>query len=91
MAEICPGDIDTPLLDMAPNDHSNGGIRERVHEIGLEITPVEAVADAAWAAVHGNRIHTLVGKTARQSWFAARWLRGKMRKRSRMFTRPMGD
>lgn len=89
--DLMPGFIDTPLLDMAPNDHSNGGIRERVHEIGLEITPVEAVADAAWAAVHGNKIHTLVGKTARQSWFAARWLPGKLRKRSRMMTRPMGD
>ncbi len=89
--DLMPAFIDTPLLDMAPNDHSNVGIRERVHEIGLEISPVEDVADAAWAAVHGNKLHTLVGKTARQSWFASRWMRGSLRKRSRMMTRPMGD
>ncbi|MGH6785952.1 MAG: SDR family oxidoreductase [Novosphingobium sp.] len=89
--DLMPAFIDTPLLDMAPNDHSNGGIRERVQEIGLEISPVTDVAEAAWAAVHGDRVHTLVGKTARQSWFASRWLPGKLRKRSRMLTRPMGD
>ena len=89
--DLMPAFIDTPLLDMAPNDHSNGGIRERVQEIGLEISPVEDVAEAAWAAVHGKKLHTLVGKTARQSWFAARWMRGKLRTRSRAFTRPMGD
>jgi NAD(P)-dependent dehydrogenase (short-subunit alcohol dehydrogenase family) len=91
VCDLMPGFIDTPLIDMAPNDHSNGGIRERVLEIGLEISPVGDVAEAAWAAVHGTKLHNLVGKTARRSWFAARWMRGTMRKRSRMFTRPMGD
>ena len=89
--DLMPAFIDTPLLDMAPNDHSNGGIRELVREIGLEISPVEDVAEAAWAAVHGTKLHTLVGKTARQSWFASRWMRGSMRKRARMFTRPIGN
>lgn len=88
--DLMPAFIDTPLLDQNPNAQSNGGIRERVQEAGLEISPVSDVAEAAWAAVHGDKLHTLVGKTARQAWFAARWLRGTMRKRSRAFVRPMG-
>ncbi len=89
--DLMPAFIDTPLLDMAPNQHSNEAIRGRVTAAGLEISPVEDVAEAAWAAVHGERLHTLVGKTARQVWFAARWLPGRVRKRARSLTRPMGD
>ncbi len=89
--DLLPAFIDTPLLDQNPNARTNGGIRERVKEAGLEISPVGDVAEAAWAAVHGDKLHTLVGKTARQAWFAARWLRGRMRQRSQAFVRSMGD
>ena len=89
--DLMPAFIDTPLLDMAPNAQTNGAIRERVQDVGLEISPVSDVADAAWTAVHGEALHTLVGKTARQSWFASRWMRGQMRKRTRAFTRPRSD
>ena len=87
---LCPSFIDTPLLEHAPNAKSNEGIRERVKAAGLEITPVEEVAKAAWEAVHGDRLHTLVGKTAKQIGFAARWMPGRVRKQTRTSFRPLG-
>ena len=90
VCDLMPGFIDTPLLDHAPNRASNEDIRGRVTEAGLEITPVEKVADAAWAAVHGDRLHTLVGKTARRLSFAAKWLPGRLRKETRKSRRALG-
>lgn len=87
---LMPGFIETPLLDHAPNRTSNEDIRTRVRGAGLEITPVGEVADAAWAAVHGDRVHTLVGKTARRLAFASRWLPGALRKQMRASERPLG-
>ena len=89
--DLMPGFIDTPLLDHAPNQTSNEQIRGRVQGAGLEISPVSDVADAAWAAVHGEKLHTLVGKTARQLAFAARWLPGRLRKQTRSSSRPLGS
>lgn len=88
---LMPGFIDTPLLEHAPNAKSNDAIRQQVIDAGLEITPVDDVAAAAWAAVHGKRLHTLVGKTARNLAFGARWLPGKVRKQSRASARPLGS
>lgn len=77
--DLVPGFIDTPLLDnVVPG--SNDRTREKVAQAGLEITPVERVSEAAWAAVHGDTLHTLVGKTARRLTFAARWMPGRLRK-----------
>ena len=45
---LCPGFIDTPLLDHNPNAQSNEQIRGRVQRAGLEISPVSDVAEAAW-------------------------------------------
>ena len=87
---LCPSFIDTPLLEHAPNARSNEGIRQRVIAAGLEITPVEDVAQAAWDAVHGDRLHSLVGKTAKQIGFAARWMPGRVRKQTRASFRPLG-
>ena len=87
---LCPSFIDTPLLDKTPNHGTNEAIRDRVTDAGLEITPVEEVAKAAWDAVHGDRLHTLVGKTARQIGFAARWMPGRVRKQTRSSFRPLG-
>ncbi len=89
--DLMPGFIDTPLLDHAPNQGSNEAIRGRVTEAGLEITPPLAVAQAAWDAVHGERLHTLVGKTARSLAFGARWLPAKVRKQARGMSRPLGQ
>lgn len=87
---LMPGFIDTPLLDHAPNRASNEDIRTRVRGAGLEITPVGAVADAAWAAVHGEKLHTLVGKTARRLTFISRWMPGALRKQMRRAKRATG-
>jgi NAD(P)-dependent dehydrogenase (short-subunit alcohol dehydrogenase family) len=90
VADLMPGYIDTPLLDQPPNQASNQGIRDMVKQSGMEISPVGDVAEAAWNAVHGTRLHTLVGKTARFAAFAARWMPGKTRKESRKSFRSLG-
>ena len=78
--DIVPGFIETPLLDRVAGN-TNRSIRETVVAAGLELTSADAVAEAAWAAVHGNRVHTYVGKTAHRLAFAARWMPGNLRKR----------
>ena len=62
---------------------SNRTIRDSVAAAGLELTPVGDVAHAAWAAVHGDKVHTYVGKTAHRLAFAARWTPKALRKRMR--------
>ncbi|MFT2536434.1 SDR family NAD(P)-dependent oxidoreductase, partial [Escherichia coli] len=47
---LMPSFIDTPLLK-ANVSGSNRSVREAVTEGGLEITPVDDVAKAAWEAV----------------------------------------
>ena len=64
-------------------DLMHASIREQVLSSGLEITPVSEVGEAAWQAVHGDKLHTTVGKTAKRVAFAARWMPGKMRKEAR--------
>ena len=80
--DLVPGFIDTPLL-RGPVTGSNRSIRETVIERGLELTSAEDVAEAAWAAVHGDRVHTYVGPTARRLAFASRWMPGRLRKMMR--------
>lgn len=80
--DLLPSFIETPLLDATTGD-SNRSVRESVVAAGLELTPVDAVAEAAWAAVHGDKVHTYVGKTARRMAFAARWMPNSMRKMMR--------
>ena len=87
---IMPSFIDTPLLDHSPNAKSNEDIRTRVTEAGLEITAVDNVARAAWDAVHSNKLHTVVGKTAKTLAFGSRWLPGRVRKQTRASARPLG-
>ncbi|MEI9926408.1 MAG: SDR family oxidoreductase [Sphingomonas sp.] len=79
---LMPSFIDTPLLD-AVSPGSNRTARESVREAGLEFTPLETVAEAVWNAVSGDKVHVIVGKTARQLAFAARWMPGALRKRMR--------
>lgn len=79
---LMPGFIDTALL-AAPVGGSNRTAREAVVAAGLEFTPVEVAADKAWVAVQGDRVHTLVGPTARRLAFAARWLPGRLRRSMR--------
>lgn len=84
---LMPSFIDTPLLAGPAGGSGTVSKRDRVIEAGLEFTPVEIVAQAAWDAVHGHRLHTLVGRTARRIALAARWYPGLVRKRGRKLMR----
>mgnify|MGYP000550016257 CR=1 FL=1 len=72
----------SPLLD-AVSHGSNQTARESVRAAGLEFTPVETVAQAVWDAVHGDRLHMIVGRTAQRLAFAARWFPGRLRSQMR--------
>ena len=80
--DLMPSFIDTPLLNRVVAN-SNHTTRDVVREAGLDFTPVEQVAQAAWDAVHGDKVHTLVGKTAHRLGWAARWIPGRLHKRMR--------
>jgi NAD(P)-dependent dehydrogenase (short-subunit alcohol dehydrogenase family) len=80
--DLVPSFIETPLLDGVAGG-TNRSIRETVTGAGLELTPVSDVAAAAWDAVHGDKVHTYVGKTAKRMAFAARWMPGGLRKQMR--------
>ena len=80
--DLMPGFIDTAILD-TPIPDTNRTARDAVVDAGLEFTPVETVAQAAWDAVHGERVHAVIGKTARRLTFAARWMPGRLRKMMR--------
>jgi NADP-dependent 3-hydroxy acid dehydrogenase YdfG len=90
VCDLMPGFIDTPLIDMNPNQQSNEHIRGRVMDAGLEISPVSDVAEAAWKAVHGKDLHNRVGKSAHRLAFAARWMPGRLRKMTRSSGQPLG-
>ena len=79
---LMPSFIDTPLLDVMTAG-TNRSAREGVKSAGLEFTPVEVVAQAAWDAVQGEALHVPVGKTAKSLAFMARWAPGMLRKRIR--------
>lgn len=80
---LMPSFIDTPLLHGPAGANSNQWKRDAVVAAGLEFTPLDEVAAAAWSAVHGSRLHTLVGMTARQIGFAAKWTPALLRRRAR--------
>ncbi|MEH3122614.1 MAG: SDR family oxidoreductase [Sphingomonas phyllosphaerae] len=75
---LMPSFIDTNLLS-APIPGTKYTARDLVVRRKMEFTPVETVAEKAWAAVHGDRVHTVVGKTAERMAFAARWMPGRLR------------
>lgn len=80
---LMPSFIDTPLLAGPANASTNRAKRDAVVAAGLEFTPVERVAEAAWDAVHGARLHTLVGRTARTLALVAKWAPGLARRRGK--------
>ena len=79
---LMPGFIDTPLLNTTVAG-SNRSVRENVVDRGLEITPVDDVAEAAWRAVHENTLHWPVGKTAKRMALLSRWAPGLLRAQMR--------
>jgi NAD(P)-dependent dehydrogenase (short-subunit alcohol dehydrogenase family) len=88
---LMPGFIDTPLLQNAPSRASTAKIRENVVAAGLEFTPVEQVAEAAWQAVHGERLHHLIGKTARRLRFMGKWGPNALRRYARQLAEARED
>lgn len=90
VASVCPAFIETPLLNGTGNRRSNEQIRDRVRAAGLEITPVERVAEAIWDAVHGDKLDYFVGATSKRMAFAKRWMPGKVRKQLRGSSGPLG-
>ncbi len=79
---LMPSFIDTPLLDSVAAG-SNRSARETVRAAGLEFTPLDVVAEAVWDAPQRDKVHVLVGKTARRLAFAQRWMPGALRKQMR--------
>ena len=51
--------------------------------VGTSAISAGVVAEAAWAAVHGERLHTLVGKTAKTLGWVSKWAPGLARKRAK--------
>jgi NAD(P)-dependent dehydrogenase (short-subunit alcohol dehydrogenase family) len=78
---LMPGFIDTNIIS-AVADGSNMTGKERLEAAGIPVSPIEIIGPAAWAAVHGNKVHTTVNKMAKQLAFAARWFPGRLRNRS---------
>jgi NAD(P)-dependent dehydrogenase (short-subunit alcohol dehydrogenase family) len=78
---LMPGFIDTNIIGAVAEGTNMTG-KERLQAAGIEVSPVEIIGPAAWAAVHGNKVHTTVNKMAKQLAFAARWFPGRLRTRS---------
>lgn len=77
---IMPWFIDTPLLDKARLS-GNEDLRFALRHEKVPVYPVEDVAEAIWAAVHGKpRLHHLVGGQARRVGRLMRIVPGLVRK-----------
>ena len=87
VCSLMPSFIDTPLLAGPASAKTNISKRESVVKAKLEFTPVEVVAETVWNAVHGKKLHNLVGKTAKILAFAAKWNPSKVRKRGKNLMR----
>jgi NAD(P)-dependent dehydrogenase (short-subunit alcohol dehydrogenase family) len=79
---LMPGFINTPLLDHVTGD-SNETALEKLTNSGIEVSPVEDVAKAAWDAVHSRKVHTTVGKMAKRLAFIARFFPSLIVRQSR--------
>lgn len=79
---VMPSFIDTPLLDSTVSG-TNRTARESVQAAGLEFTPVDQVAEEIWAGLARDKVHVIIGKTARRLAFAARWMPKALRKEMR--------
>jgi NAD(P)-dependent dehydrogenase (short-subunit alcohol dehydrogenase family) len=87
---LMPGFIDTNIIS-AVVEGSNQSGKQRLEEAGVMVSPVSIIGPAAWAAVHGDKVHTPVNKMAKQLAFAARWMPGRVRKQSVSLASNLGD
>ena len=77
---LMPGFIDTNIIG-AVVDGSNMTGKDKLQSAGIEVSPVAIIGPAAWAAIHGDQVHTTVNKMAKELAFSARWFPGRLRKR----------
>ncbi|MGB5076694.1 MAG: SDR family oxidoreductase [Sphingorhabdus sp.] len=76
---LMPGFIDTNIINtIEPGSNMTG--KEKLQAAGVEVSPVEIIGQAAWNAVHGDKVHTTVNKMAKQLAFAARWFPNRLRR-----------
>jgi NADP-dependent 3-hydroxy acid dehydrogenase YdfG len=87
---LMPGFIDTNIISNVVEGTNQSG-KERLEEAGVMVSPVSIIGPAAWAAVHGDKVHTPVNKMAKQLAFAARWMPGRVRKQSVSLTSDLGE
>ena len=76
---LMPGFIDTDIISEVVEGTNMTG-KERLEEAGVPVSPVEVIGPAAWDAIHGDKVHKPVNKTATQLAFAARWMPARLRK-----------
>jgi NAD(P)-dependent dehydrogenase (short-subunit alcohol dehydrogenase family) len=76
---LMPGFIDTNIIS-AVAEGSNMTGKEKLEAAGIPVSPVEIIGPAAWSAVHGDKVHTTVNKTAKQLAFSARWFPNRLRR-----------
>ena len=76
---LMPGFIDTNIIGNV-NPGSNMTGKETLLAAGIEVSPVEIIGQAAWDAIHGDKVHTTVNKMAKQLAFSARWFPNRLRK-----------
>ena len=77
---LMPGFIDTAIIgQIDPGSNRTG--KENLLSVGIPVSPVSIIGPAAWAAVHGDKVHTTVNPTAKQLAFAARWFPNRLRKK----------
>ncbi len=87
---LMPGFIDTNIISNVVEGTNQSG-KQRLEEAGVMVSPVSIIGPAAWAAVHGDKVHTPVNKMAKQLAFAARWMPGRVRKQSVSLTSDLGE
>jgi NAD(P)-dependent dehydrogenase (short-subunit alcohol dehydrogenase family) len=76
---LMPGFIDTKIINnVDPGSNMTG--KEKLQSAGVEVSPVSIIGPAAWDAIHGDKVHTTVNKTARNLAFLARWFPNRLRK-----------
>ena len=76
---LMPGFIDTNIIgNIDPSSNMTG--KEKLQAAGIEVSPVEIIGQAAWNAIHGNKVHTTVNKMAKELAFSARWFPNRLRK-----------
>jgi len=82
VSALCPGFIDTPIIDQTSPD-SNQSMKDTLVDAGVEVSPVSTVPKVVWEAVHGDKLDYTVGKTAGRLLFLKRWMPGRVRKEMR--------